>query len=62
MGRSHLTEEQQQELGREVARARRAGVMWKVLVRVYGRSKPQLWRYSERYCPNETHLTPNETH
>lgn len=39
-----LTPEQRRQIGRAVRAARGNGVSWKVLQRVYGRSRMQLWR------------------
>ena len=55
MGREELTAEQQREIGLVVAQARRCGVPWKVLQRVYGRSRTQLWRYCKCFFQDETH-------
>lgn len=49
MGRAELSTDQQAEIGREVAQAREARVPWKVLERVYNRSRTQLWRYSKSF-------------
>lgn len=46
-GRPHRTQEQIDELARQVALGRRGGTPWKVLERVYGTSRIQLWRYAK---------------
>jgi hypothetical protein len=40
-----LGAEDQASLAVEIRKARRQGVPWKVLARVYNRSRAQMWRY-----------------
>lgn len=51
-GRTWLTGRQRHEIGRAVWIGRAAGVPWKALERVYGRSRTQLWRLAADW--NET--------
>jgi len=48
--RRRWSDEDGRQVGREIAAARSVGVPWKVLSRVYGRSREQLWRLAEPYA------------